>query len=69
MIKQNKEEIGCEKELMTSRTERDDAVLCGDTYNDELWLCLKCRKKQDMIKEIVLAKLKQMPDNLRLSIG
>ena len=27
------------------------------------------KKQQELIKEIVIAKIKQMPDNLRLSIG
>ncbi len=48
--KQTKEEVfmfideGCGKELMTSRTERDDAVLCGDIYNEKLYLCPHCKK-------------------------
>ena len=27
------------------------------------------KKQQELIKEIVIARIKQMPDNLRLSIG
>jgi len=27
------------------------------------------KEQQELIKEIVIAKIKQMPDNLRLSIG
>lgn len=41
--------MGCKKELMTSRTERDDAVLCGDIYNEKLHLCLGCQKNRFLV--------------------
>jgi len=31
-------------------------------------LCVRCRKKE-LLKEVVIANIKKMPDNLKLSIG
>ena len=42
-------EKSCGKEIMTSRTNRDDAIHCGEVLFSEIQLCSECSKEMEAI--------------------